>query len=131
MNYCISGGRRYPSRAYRSPPAIFCHFEPVHGQVITEIILRLLAEYTADVVGVIMQPGSTLLQRQILVILMLDDVDQLLGDIMILGVLPAVEDDDDRLNHNGPEPVFDLGHDMQIGQAPRTGNRSRGRSDSA
>ncbi|MNY68904.1 hypothetical protein D3C86_2067490 [compost metagenome] len=47
---------------------------------------------------------------------MLHDVDNLLGDVMVLGILPAVENLDHRQNHDTPEPVLNFGDNMQIGQ---------------
>ncbi|MNC74651.1 hypothetical protein D3C75_1260440 [compost metagenome] len=47
---------------------------------------------------------------------MLDDIDQLLRDIMVLGILPAAEDTDHWLDDHRPEPVFNLGHDVDIRQ---------------
>ncbi|MNI81434.1 hypothetical protein D3C73_1380460 [compost metagenome] len=63
-----------------------------------------------------MEARSAFFQRQILVVIVLHNIDNLLRDIMVLRILPAVEDADHRQDDDTPEPVLNLGDDMQIGQ---------------
>ncbi|MNC17976.1 hypothetical protein D3C75_658690 [compost metagenome] len=86
----------------------FGHIHPVFGHIVAERDAHFFFEYTAQVKGVKMHHRRAGFQRQLLVIMAMDDFRHLLGNIGILMLIPFGKQPDKRRKQPGLEPQEQL-----------------------